>query len=310
MAPEGTGQVGDPEYHSRNHTAVQPCGWTKKAITGDGVCYKSAFYGIASHRCVQMTPVVRCNERCVFCWRDHAGHAHALEETQWDDPEAVVEASIELQRKLLSGYGGNEEVDETTFEEAMDPQHVAISLDGEPTLYPYLPELIEAYHERDITTFLVSNGTRPTVLAECDPTQLYVSVDAPDRDTYNEVVQPMVEDGWDRLMDSLDVMAKTDTRTTIRTTLVEGHNDHDAAGYARLFERADPDFIELKAYMHVGRSRERLDRSAMPDHDRVVAFAKAVQEHLPAFDVMKASPPSRVVLLAREEATRIDGLDA
>ncbi len=308
MSDGGAEQLPTLDYHHINHTAVQPCGWTKNALNGEGTCYKQAFYGIASHRCIQMTPVVRCNERCVFCWRDHAGHAHELSDVAWDDPEAVVDASIKLQRQLLSGYGGNDAVSEDTFEEAMDPRHVAISLDGEPTLYPYLPELIEAYHDRDITTFLVSNGTRPEMLAECSPTQLYLSVDAPDQETYNTVVNPMLEDGWTALMDSLDVMAKSDTRTTIRTTLVEGHNDIAPDRYAQLFERAAPDFIELKAYMHVGKSRERLDRAAMPEHERVVEFAHAIQDQLPAYDVLKTAPRSRVAMLATDDQTRIDGL--
>ena len=182
-------QVDDPDYHHENHTAAQTCGWTANAMRGEGTCYKHAFYGIRSHRCIQMTPVVRCNERCVFCWRDHSGHTYELDGVEWDDPEAVVDASIELQRKLLSGFGGNDDVPREVFEEALEPRHVAISLDGEPTLYPYLPELIEAFHDREITTFLVSNGTRPEVLEACDPTQLYVSVDAPDRKTFGEVVK-------------------------------------------------------------------------------------------------------------------------
>ncbi|MFB6069181.1 MAG: 4-demethylwyosine synthase TYW1, partial [Halobacterium sp.] len=49
-------QVDEPNYHSENHTAVQTCGWTKNALRGEGTCYKYAFYGIRSHRCIQMTP--------------------------------------------------------------------------------------------------------------------------------------------------------------------------------------------------------------------------------------------------------------
>ncbi len=306
MAEQDTSQLGELDYHHRNHTAVQPCGWTKNALNGEGVCYKQSFYGIRSHRCIQMTPVVRCNERCVFCWRDHTGHAYELDETEWDDPQAVADASIELQRKLLSGFGGNDAVDETTFEEAMEPKHVAISLDGEPTLYPYLPELIDEFHDRGLTTFLVSNGTRPSMLAESSPTQLYLSVDAPDRETYQQVVNPIENAGWESLQESLDVLAETDSRTTIRTTLIEGYNDHAPAAYAELFTRADPDFIEVKAYMHIGHSRKRLDRSAMPDHETVVAFAQELEKHLPAYEVMQTAPPSRVAMLAKDEDTQLD----
>lgn len=302
-------QVDDPNYHSIEHTAAQTCGWTANALRGEGRCYKNIFYGIRSHRCIQMTPVVKCNERCVFCWRDHRGHAYELDEVEWDEPDAVAEASIALQRKLLSGFGGNDAVPRERFEEAMEPRHVAISLDGEPTLYPYLPELIDAFHARDITTFLVSNGTNPDVLDACNPTQLYVSVDAADRHTFDEVVRPVTDDAWERLIDSMDVLAKKqDTRTVLRTTLLNGWNMRDPDWYAAFYERADPDFIELKAYMHVGHSRGRLDRGTMPDHDAVVKFAKSVQSHLPEHSELKDVPASRVALLARQADTWIPAL--
>ncbi|MFB6071356.1 MAG: 4-demethylwyosine synthase TYW1 [Halobacterium sp.] len=303
-------QVDDPDYHHENHTAAQTCGWTANALRGEGTCYKHAFYGIRSHRCIQMTPVVRCNERCVFCWRDHAGHTYELDGVEWDDPEAVVDASIRLQKKLLSGFGGNDAVPRERFEEAMEPRHVAISLDGEPTLYPHLPELLEAFHDRGMTTFLVSNGTRPDVLRECDPTQLYVSVDAPERATFDDVVGATEDDAWEKLVDTMDVLyEKDETRTVLRTTLVGGENMANPDWYAGFFERADPDFVELKAYMHVGDSRDRLDRSAMPDHEDVLAFAEAVREHLP-HDVLRDQPQSRVALLARERDTWVPELEA
>ena len=302
-------QVSDPDYHSENHTAAQTCGWTANALRGEGRCYKNTFYGIQSHRCIQMTPVVKCNERCVFCWRDHAGHAYELDEVEWDDPGAVVDASIDLQRKLLSGFGGNDDVPREAFEEAMEPRHVAISLDGEPTLYPYLPELIEAFHDREITTFLVSNGTRPEVLEACDPTQLYVSVDAPDRKTFGEVVKAVEDDAWDRLVETLDVLAaKEETRTVLRTTLLNGYNMTHPEWYAAMYDRADADFVEMKAFMHVGNSRDRLDREVMPDHADVVGFTKAVGEYLPTHPVLRDVEASRVALLAREEDTWVPKL--
>jgi len=302
-------QVDSPSYHHENHTAAQTCGWTANALRGEGTCYKHAWYGIRSHRCIQMTPVVRCNERCVFCWRDHNGHAYELDGVEWDDPEAVVDASIGLQKRLLSGFGGNDEVPRERFEEAMEPKHVAISLDGEPTLYPYLPELLEAFHDRGMTTFLVSNGTRPEVLRECDPTQLYVSVDAPERHTFDSVVGATEDDAWESLVDTLDVLHdKSETRTVLRTTLVDGENMRNPDWYAGLYRRADPDFVELKAYMHVGHSRGRLDRDSMPSPESVEAFAERVRAHMPDHPVLKTQEASSVALLAREEETWVPAL--
>jgi tRNA wybutosine-synthesizing protein 1 len=229
---------------------------------------------------------------------------------EWDDPAAVADASVELQRKLLSGFGGNEEVPREVFEQAMEPRHVAISLDGEPTLYPYLPELIREFHDRDITTFLVSNGTDPEMLAECDPTQLYVSVDAPDRKTFDSTVKAVEDGAWDQLIETLDVLAKkTETRTVIRSTLVKDHNMHHPAWYAAMCDRADADFVELKAYMHVGHSRGRLDRDSMPSHDEIRAFAEELGEFLPDHDTIKEVEPSRVAMLARDSDTWVPKLD-
>lgn len=302
-------QVDGPNYHSEGHTAVQTCGWTQNALRGEGKCYKHHFYGVESHRCMQMTPVVKCNERCVFCWRDHRGHNYELGDVAWDDPSAVADATIRLQQKLLSGFGGNDDVPRERFEEAMDPRHVAISLDGEPTLYPHLPALIEEFHDRDITTFLVSNGTKPEVIADVDPTQLYISVDAPDRQTFEDTVNPVEADAWERLVQTLDVLAAKDARTVIRTTLVDGYNMHHPEWYAAMAQRADIDFFELKAYMHVGHSRQRLDRDAMPSHDAVRAFAESVRQHLPEHDVLRDSEPSRVAVLARNEDMWVEKLD-
>ncbi|XGI83355.1 4-demethylwyosine synthase TYW1 [Halorutilales archaeon Cl-col2-1] len=306
MSKDDTSQVGTPDYHMENHTACQTCGWTKNAIKGEGKCYKHAFYGIESHRCIQMTPVVTCNERCVFCWRDHEGHSYEVE-AEWDDPEAVVDASIDLQRKLLGGYKGNGDVSDETFEKAMNPRHVAISLDGEPTLYPYLPELIDEFHDRGITTFLVSNGTNPEMIERCEPTQTYISVDAADEETFDEVVRPVEDNAWEKLHETLDVLSEKDGRTVIRTTVIGGVND-DAEGYAEIFEKASPDYVELKGYMHVGHSRDRVNREAMPEHSEVKEFAREVQERMEGYDVLKEVPRSNVVLLARDEDTWVEKL--
>ena len=52
-----------------NHSAVKICTWLKKSMRDEGFCYKQKFYGIQSHRCLQMTPWILCPNRCLFCWR-------------------------------------------------------------------------------------------------------------------------------------------------------------------------------------------------------------------------------------------------
>jgi tRNA wybutosine-synthesizing protein 1 len=108
----------------------------------------------------------------------------------------------------------------------------------------------------------------------------------------------------------MDVLAgKDETRTVLRTTLVNGENMRDPDWYAAFYRRAKPDFVELKAYMHVGHSRGRLDRSAMPDHEDVLAFAEDVAEHMPEHGDIKDVPSSRVALLARDADTWVPKLN-
>jgi len=282
------------------HSAVKVCHWTRKSLLGLGFCYKQQFYGIQSHRCLQLTPSLPfCDHKCIFCWRN-------IDVTipNWvgdiDDPAEILDDAITFQRRLLSGFKGNPEVDKRKWGEAQEPKHCAISLAGEPTMYPKISDLIKECHRRSMTTFLVTNGLHPKVLEKItEPTQLYISVVAPDEKTYKAVCQPQVDDGWGRLNESLNIMASLDCRKVIRLTLVEGLNIKDAKGYARLIEKATPDFIEPKAYMCVGYSRARLGIDNMPLFDEIKDFAREISEGT-GYSIVDESEPSRVVLLKRK----------
>ena len=80
---------------------------------------------------------------------------------KWNSPKEIVDSCIKAQIRKLSGFGGNERVNLKKLKEAQEPQHFAISLSGEPTLYPHLSELIKELHKKDKTTFLVTNGQHP-----------------------------------------------------------------------------------------------------------------------------------------------------
>jgi len=139
-----------------------------------------------------MTPsVFYCTQQCLYCWRAQSGDLgikwNELKLPKWDSPEEVVDGCIKAQLEILSGYKGNPKTNKRKLEEAFNPKHAAISLAGEPTLYKPIGELIKVFHKRGFTTFLVSNGTLPSVLANLDeePTQLYISVSAPNKNTLN-----------------------------------------------------------------------------------------------------------------------------
>lgn len=66
--------------------------------------------------------------------------------------------------------------------------------------------------------------------------------------------------------------------------------------YAKLIRKADPDFVEVKAYMYVGSSRKRLTLDNMPSFDEVKEFAKKIGDEC-SKELVNESEISRVVLL-------------
>ena len=204
------------------HSAVKTCLWLRHAMNGQGFCYKSKFYGVQSHRCLQMTPTLMCNQRCLFCWRPTEIPVPTPDE--WDSPKKIVEESIACQRKLITGFGGSQIAIKERWIESNEPNNVAISLSGEPTIYPYLPELIEEYKKIGFTVFLVTNGTNPEMLTKVFPSQLYMSLDAPDMETYLKICKPKSPALWEKINESLSILGGKKSRTVIRTTLVKGKN--------------------------------------------------------------------------------------
>ncbi|KQC11936.1 MAG: 4-demethylwyosine synthase TYW1 [Methanothrix sp.] len=286
-------------YHMVAHGAVKPCLWLRRSIRGGDQCYKNHFYGIASHRCVQMTPTLLCNHRCLHCWRPIDDMPNSSGD--WIEPAELLDGILEEQQRLISGYGGAPETtDLSRLEEAKHPAHVAVSLMGEPTLYPMIKELVDEIKSRDMTAFLVTNGTMPDVIGEVRPTQLYLSLNAPDEETYLKVSNPQAN-LWSRFLESLDRIRESPSRTVMRLTLARNLNMIDPQGYAKLIEIAEPDFVELKAYMHLGSSRNRLERDSMPTHEEVMEFAGALSEIL-GYRLQNHVPLSRVALLSRGSA--------
>ncbi|MFP4524597.1 MAG: 4-demethylwyosine synthase TYW1 [Candidatus Woesearchaeota archaeon] len=284
------------------HSSVKVCGWTKNSLTGKGTCYKHRFYGIRSHQCLQMSTAMSCANRCVFCWRGYKAPVSKEWPCGVDEPDDIIEESIEAHKDLLTGYGGHHDKDEKLFAEAQTPRHVALSLTGEPITYPKINEIIRKFHERGISTFMVTNAQYPDEIAALEPvTQLYLSIDAPTEELLKRVDAPLFQDYWERMLRSLDTLKEKEGRTTIRLTMIKGWNMTLPERYAELIRRGDPDFVEVKAYMFVGASRQRLSMENMPYHADVKAFADEVVKHLPGYSVADEHEPSRVVLLAKDE---------
>ena len=296
------------KYHLvGNHSAVKRCKWFYEALVNNRPCYKQKFYGIKSHQCIQMTPALfYCTQQCLFCWRaqntDLKISWDEMKLPSWDPPESIVQGSLKAQERILTGYKDNPKTDWRKLREALTPKHVAISLTGEPTLYEPLGDLIHEFHKKGFTTFLVTNGTIPTKLAELseEPTQLYVSVCAPNKEVFRRVCRPQIGDAWERMNETLGLLHSFRCPTVIRTTLVRGHNMDNVDEYAKLVEKAKPTYIEAKAYMHIGFSNLRLGFERMPDHKEVYDFAFRLAEKT-GYKVLDESAESRVVLLSKLE---------
>lgn len=288
-----------------SNARVKICHWTKNELRGKGSCYKNRFYGINSHQCIQMTPTFICNNACIFCWRDLRYHTALSMQSMADEPADIVEGSIKAQRKLLSGFWGNEKTNKKKFEMAMKPRHVAISLDGEPTLYPKLTELVKEYKKRNFSTFVVSNGLLPdsiTKLLKEPPTQLYISVDAPNEELFNIIDRPLLKNAWRGLCRTLGMLPtlRKNMRTALRFTLIKGLNMAKAEEWAGIIKLSNPMFVEAKAYMWVGKSRERLKQDNMPLHEEVKQFALEIAKYA-GYKLIDEHEPSRVVLLMKED---------
>jgi tRNA wybutosine-synthesizing protein 1 len=217
-----------------------------------------------------------------------------------DEPSEIIDKLIKAQRLLLTGFKGNLKVDRKKWKEAQNPTNAALSLIGDSVLYPRFSELLGEFHRRKFSTFLVTKGTSPEKLKslEVEPTNLYISLCAPDKETYMKVDNPLVKDGWERMKDSLELMKSFNCRKIIRITLVKGLNMKNPEKYAKLILKAKPDFIEPKGYMWVGESQNRLPMDSMPFHEDVVEFAKKLSEFT-GYQIKDEFKPSRVVLLAR-----------
>ena len=300
------------KYGVFNHSAVQICAWTKKSLHAEGACYKQQFYGVDCHRCMEFSPAAAlCENNCIFCWRSmEFMRFRRMKTSEANEPEEIYEKLLAERRKLLSGFPGDGKTDMRKHAEALVPSHFAISLSGEPTLYPKLPELVRFLKALPQTKsiFVVTNGQEPAVLAKLaksPPTQLYISVNAPSRELFMKINRPVRKDAWTRFLRSLDAMSTMKTRRVLRMTMIKGINmdDRFLDDYVSIIRKAKPHFVEVKAYMFVGFSRRRLKIGNMPLHGDIRAFAEKLSA-ASGFEIADEKRDSRIVLLSNPKLVK------
>jgi len=300
------------KYGFYESASIQVCEWNRDAIRTNGRehCYKQDFYGADTVSCHQIAPTTFwCNNSCVFCWRpkEYMGSKPG----KVPSPEEMVEELIKKRKKLLSGFNGNDKVKKETFGSALKQKHWAISLSGEPTLYKQLPKLISFLKKRKETetVFLVSNGQNPTMLwklykAKSLPTQLYISMVAPEEKLYKSITCNRESNGWKKYLKSLAMLKLFNTRTVIRFTLIKGKNDDEETlkQFAEILEVVQSDFIEIKSYMWIGLSRKRLKEENMPSHKYTKNISKKILKLMPSYKLENEKVKSRIILLKNKKA--------
>jgi tRNA wybutosine-synthesizing protein 1 len=261
---------------------------------------------------MEMTPTaMNCENRCVYCWRPTEFYdTLEMPPELVDEPDAIVENLIEERRKLIVGFYGDARNNKKKIDESLLPAHYAISLSGEPTMYPKLPQLIKYLKSLKATKsiFLVTNGQEPEMLqrlADEDalPTQLYLSTNASNRKMFYRINRPRHDDAWERWMKSLRFLADVNTRTVLRMTLIRDYNDNlqFVNEFAEMMLQGNPHFIELKSYMHIGMSTKRLKENNMIDMGEIQKFSSGLCEKIPQFSIMDESEISRIVVLQNQK---------
>ena len=305
-------------------SAVQVCRWTKKSLKGEGGCWKQKFYGIQSHRCCQMSiSTMFCDNKCLHCWRPiEYNLGNKIKKSDIDDPKTILDKIVEARKKLLTGHKGDEKVSKKRFQEATEPTLFTLSLSGEPTIYPKLPELIKEIRKRGAISFIVTNAQNPEMIKKLEkqkalPTQLTISMNAPNKELFQIWHNSKNKDAWKRFNLTLDLIKKLKgkTRRAIRLTLVKesqagnklnkitNMSNENVKEYAQLIKKADPDFIHVKGFKSLGYSRKCLGYDKQPFHIEIRTFTnkllKQLQKQDKAWRIAGQVSRSCVFLLSR-----------
>ncbi|XP_041919060.1 S-adenosyl-L-methionine-dependent tRNA 4-demethylwyosine synthase TYW1 isoform X1 [Alosa sapidissima] len=291
-----------------SHSGVKLCRWTKSMLRGRGGCYKHTFYGIESHRCMEATPSLACANKCVFCWRHHTNPVGTEWRWKMDPAEKILLEAVENHQSMIKQFRGVPGVRPERFEEGLAVKHCALSLVGEPIMYPEINAFLRLLHQQRISSFLVTNAQFPDEIRNLVPvTQLYVSVDASTKDSLKRIDRPLFKDFWQRFLDSLRALGEKQQRTVYRLTLVKAWNVDELKAYSDLIALGQPDFIEVKGVTYCGESSaSNLTMANVPWHEEVIYFVQQLANLLPDYDIACEHEHSNCLLLAHHKF-KVDG---
>ncbi len=235
---------------------------------------------------------------------DNVSHGFDLEDdikcciSSREDLEMLVKRELTRPDDIMNAHA-----------EALHPNHAAISLDGEPLLYPKISEFIQEFKKRNMTTFIVTNGTLPERIQNLDPlpSQLYITLPAPNEQIYKKICRPMLKNGWQKIMDSLKLINSLSGRTLVRLTAVKdlNLNEQFLENYYKIIENANPNFFEIKGFTLQAKAlliKERMKstkpiQSYFPDYDYLEELALKF-EKISGFPLIYKNEKSRDFLFA------------
>eukprot|EP00731_Ephydatia_muelleri_P023226 Em0015g809a len=229
--------------------------------------------------------------------------------TEWrwktDNADDILREALENHYQMIKQFRGVPGVQADKLAEGMNAQHCALSLVGEPIMYPKINDLVRLLHQKKISTFLVTNAQFPDAIRALIPvTQLYVSVDAGSKEELKRIDRPLFRDFWQRYLDSLEALGEKSQRTVYRLTLVKDWNVDQLEGYISLVKRGDPDFIEVKGVTYCGESKaSTLTMVNVPWHEEVMEFVSQFVGHLSDYEVACEHEHSNCVLIAHKRVS-------
>jgi len=215
-----------------------------------------------------------------------------------DELETLIHRELTTPNEIMEAHS-----------QAKFPNHAAISLDGEPLMYPKISELVEEFRKRNMTTFIVTNSTLPEKVKSLDsyPSQMYFTLAAPNERIYKKACRPIIKDGWNEITESMNLVESLPCRTLIRLTAVKNLNINEelVKEYVKIVEKANPNFFEIKGFtlqakaLLIGKRLRKEDSliSYFPEYSYLETIAKQFEE-IGNFPIIYKNEASRDFLFA------------
>ena len=193
--------------------------------------------------CVEVTPVERCNQRCIFCAFDYLEYKGPF----------VDDEILKLRLPEMASLG---------------VKAIVYCGEGEPLLHPRFTQLVSYAKEAGLDVSLSTNGVLlHQAVEQYLPllTWLRVSIDAGTSGTYNSIHRGRPTD-FDRVMRDLGITVSLKRKMAYPCTIgvnfiLLDENFDEVLPFARILKRIGVDYLTIKPYSWHPSSLNRLKTS-------------------------------------------------